>query len=131
MKKIISIVFIVLISIVKLHAQDPRLTPYGGIQTMAGINNSAGSYNGDLGLAYAANLNSPSSVTVDAAGNYYIADKLNNVIRRVDAVTGIITTVVGKYPGNSGYAGDNSDPTNALLNAPSSCLLYTSPSPRD
>ena len=43
-------------------------------------------------------------VAVDAAGNLFIADDFNNRVRRVDATTGVITTVAGN--GSSGYAGD-------------------------
>ena len=53
---------------------------------------------------------------MDSAGNIFIADTGNNAIRRVDAVTGIITTVAG---GNgAGYSGDGGSATAAKLSGP-------------
>jgi sugar lactone lactonase YvrE len=60
-------------------------------------------------------------VAVDRAGNLYIADTSNHRIRRVDAVTGIITTIAGN--GSSGFAGDNGSATAAMLNSPSSVAV--------
>jgi hypothetical protein len=48
---------------------------------------------GDNGPAVSAELSNPQGVAVDAAGNVYIADSLAQVIRKVNAVTGIILTV--------------------------------------
>ncbi|MGA6961724.1 MAG: choice-of-anchor D domain-containing protein, partial [Candidatus Acidiferrales bacterium] len=75
-----------------------------------------GGYSGDGGPATSAQLNCPLGVVVDANDNLYIADILNNVVRRVDAKTQIITTVVGT--GNPGYTGDNGPATSATLNQP-------------
>ena len=50
---------------------------------------------GDTGPADAAQLSNPVGVAVDAAGNFWIADQNNHRIRKVDAVTGTITTVAG------------------------------------
>jgi len=63
----------------------------GLITTMAGT--GAGGFSGDGGLATAAELDFPEGLAIDAAGNLFIADSANNRIRRVDAATGIITTV--------------------------------------
>ena len=52
-------------------------------------------YGGDGGPASAAALNMGSDVVTDAAGNIYIADTNNDLIRRVDHTTGVITTVAG------------------------------------
>jgi sugar lactone lactonase YvrE len=62
-------------------------------------------YGGDGGLALAAQLWEPTSVAVDGAGNLYIADFRNHRIRRVDAVTQVITTVAGTGS-ESMYDGD-------------------------
>ena len=86
----------------------------GVITTVAGIGLLAG-YSGDGNLATSARLNAPSSIALDGFGNLYIADYSNDVIRKVDAITGIITTVAGT-PGTPGYAGDGGAATAALLN---------------
>ncbi|SPE60035.1 exported hypothetical protein [Verrucomicrobia bacterium] len=78
----------------------------GIIRTVAG--NGAWGYTGDWGAATSAKLSYPAGVAVDAAGNRFIADQNNNVIREVDS-TGIIYTVAGNgtygYSGNGGWAG--------------------------
>ena len=50
---------------------------------------------GDKGPATEALLNEPKNISVDPAGNLYIADSENHIIRRVDARSGIITTIAG------------------------------------
>src|SRR5688572_25245461 len=87
----------------------------GQATTVAG--NSAFGFSGDGGLATAATLASPSGVAVDGAGNVYIADQSNHRIRRVDAATGIITTVAGN--GIIGFSGDLGPATAASLTSPS------------
>ena len=84
------------------------------ITTVAG--NGTSGYSGDNGPATSAKLRDPQGVAVDAAGNVFIADDLNSVIREVNASTGIITTVAGN--GTSGYSGDNGPATSAELNGP-------------
>ncbi|KAF0221782.1 MAG: hypothetical protein FD174_113 [Geobacteraceae bacterium] len=86
----------------------------GVITTVAGNGNYA--YSGDNGPAIAAALARPTGVAVDGAGNLYIADSGNHRIRRVDAATGIITTVAGT--GAQGYSGDGGAATAAALNRP-------------
>ena len=73
-----------------------------------------GGYSGDGGPATAAGLSNPVAVVVDAAGNFYIVDQGNEVIRKVDA-SGTITTFAGSY---SGYGGDGGPATSAQLNNP-------------
>ncbi|MBI4474706.1 MAG: IPT/TIG domain-containing protein, partial [Acidobacteria bacterium] len=85
----------------------------GGITTIAGTGSEG--FSGDRGPAVAAQLRYPQAVAVDAAGNLLIADTSNHRIRRVDAATGIITTVAGS---NQGYAGDREQAAMALLNLP-------------
>ncbi|MGR3219424.1 MAG: NHL domain-containing protein [Candidatus Anammoxibacter sp.] len=80
-----------------------------------------GGFSGDGGLATSALLNQPFGVSVDGAGNIYIADSENNRIRKVAATTGIITTVAGSGPAgfNSGsFGGDSGPATSARLNSP-------------
>ncbi len=84
------------------------------INTVAGIPYTS-AYTGDGGPAIFAKLNPPIGVSVDNLGNYYIADYLDNVIRKVNAA-GIITTVAGN--GTAGYSGDGGAATAAQLNAP-------------
>ncbi len=86
----------------------------GVITTMAG--NGAISYAGDGYAATSAQLNFPSGVAVDAAGNLYIADVENNRIRKVTAATGVITTVAGN--GTESYSGDGGAATSAQLDNP-------------
>jgi trimeric autotransporter adhesin len=80
-------------------------------------------YSGDGGPATSAQLSSPRAVFLDAAGNLYIADSLNNVIRRVDAVTGIITTVAGNHSLGPGFSGDNGPALSAQFSGPSGLAL--------
>jgi sugar lactone lactonase YvrE len=68
-----------------------------------------------------AGLSNPSSIAFDAAGNLYIADTTHHRIRRVNAATGIITTVAGT--GDNGYNGDNKPATAAALNFPDHVAL--------
>ncbi len=65
--------------------------------------------------ATAAPLAAPAQIAYDAAGNLYIADLNDNVIRKVD-LTGIVTTVAGT--GEQGFAGDGGPATSALLDSP-------------
>jgi trimeric autotransporter adhesin len=75
-----------------------------------------GTYSGDNGPAINAAFNSPQAIAIDVAGNIFIADTNNFAIRRIDAVTGIVTTIAG---GNgSGYTGDNGQATGAQFKGP-------------
>jgi len=53
------------------------------------------SYTGDGGPALNATLNQPQRLAIDSVGNIYVADSGNSAVRRVDAVSGTITTVAG------------------------------------
>jgi sugar lactone lactonase YvrE len=88
--------------------------PTGIITTIAG-NGTAG-YSGDGGPATSAELYDPSGVVVDSAGNVYIADSDNEVVREVTASTQVITTIAGN--GTYGYSGDNGQATSAELGTP-------------
>jgi sugar lactone lactonase YvrE len=99
-----------------------RVDAASGIVTTV-VGGTQGS-SGDGGPAISAELSYPEGVTSDAAGNLYIADTLNNRIRKVDAATDIITTVAGN--GTGGFGGDGGLATNALLDVPAAVALDTS-----
>ncbi|MEK7474689.1 MAG: kelch repeat-containing protein [Candidatus Coatesbacteria bacterium] len=84
------------------------------ILTAAGDGNYG--YAGDGMSATVAEISTANGVAVDAAGNVFIADTDNNRVRRVDAVTGTITTVAGT--GLCCYNGDNISATAARLSGP-------------
>ena len=90
-----------------------KVTPEGIISTIAGTGDYG--YSGDGGLATQAQLDDPHGITIDAAGNLYIADTYNNRIRKVSS-EGIITTIAGT--GNYGYSGYGSLATQAQLDEP-------------
>jgi sugar lactone lactonase YvrE len=81
-----------------------KVTSSGTISTIAGTPGESG-FLGDGDPATAAKLNQPWGVAVDGAGDVFIADTYNCVIREVYAATGIIETVVG-IPDSCGYSGD-------------------------
>jgi uncharacterized protein (TIGR03437 family) len=83
------------------------------ITTFAG-NGTAG-YSGDGGPAAQAEINRVVGLAIDAAGNIYLADQNNNVVRKVDT-TGVITTFAGT--GTAGYTGDGGPAAQAELNGP-------------
>lgn len=89
------------------------------ITTVAGTGEFTFSGNG--GLAKDAGLASPTDVAVDSAGNLFIVDQGNNMIREVNATSHIITTVAGT--GNRGFAGDNGPATSASLASPFSIAV--------
>jgi len=92
----------------------------GVITTVAGTGTLG--YNGDGGLATLAMINLPAGLVIDGAGNLYFADVGNHIIRRIDAFSGIITTVAGT-PGVQGYSGDGAAATQAKLTSPEGVAL--------
>ncbi|MEO6924270.1 MAG: Ig-like domain repeat protein, partial [Bryocella sp.] len=106
------------------HNQRIRMvTPTGTISTIAGSGSASfsGSFAGDGGSATAASLAKPSGVSVDAAGNVYIADTGNQRIREVTAGGSAINTVVGS--GQQGFGGDTTTPSGVNLNMPKSAAV--------
>ena len=91
----------------------------GIITTVAGSGRQG--YSGDGGPATEATLDNLYSLQVDTNGDIYIVDRLNAAIRKVDAATRIITTVVGT--GEPGYSGDGGPGVSAQLREPNDCFL--------
>jgi sugar lactone lactonase YvrE len=81
------------------------------LTTVAGT--GTGGFSGDGGPATAAKLYSPFGVAIDARNNIYIADDDNYRVRRVDGLTGTITTLAGN--GTNGFSGDGGPATLASL----------------
>jgi sugar lactone lactonase YvrE len=90
-----------------------KINTSGIITTIAG--NGVAGFGGDGMAATNAQLNQPSGVAVDVAGNVYIADLTNQRIRKVNA-SGIISTIAGN--GVSGFAGDGGAAIGATLHQP-------------
>ena len=93
-----------------------KVTTDGKIHNYAGTEGTSG-YAGDGGSATSAQLDYPAEIALDGAGNLYIADEDNSVIREVDT-SGVIHTVAGNYSDNAGYSGDGGSPTSAQFNYP-------------
>src|ERR1019366_778853 len=89
-----------------------KIDTKGTITSVAG--NGSATASGDTGPATSAGLDA-FDVAVDAAGNFYVADRANHRVRRVSP-DGIITTIAGT--GTAGFAGDNGAATQAHLNSP-------------
>jgi PKD repeat protein len=86
-------------------------------------NNKCGGYDGDVGDAVSAQLHSPFQIAFDS-GNLYIADMINNRIRKVNLGTDrIITTIAGNGCPIDGKCsglpnGDGGKPTDAAISWP-------------
>src|ERR1700730_7801001 len=97
------IVFVVFCSV---QVNGQIVTTIGGCDTIG--------YNHDGRPATTAALNTPTSIARDGAGNIYFSDQLNFRVRKINALTGIITTVAGN--GILGNIGDGGPATDAELN---------------
>jgi len=103
----------------------------GIITTIAGGGPTVIGYGGDGGPATDASLWHPNDVGVDHAGNVYFVDQDNHAMRKVNAATGIITTLAGLGPNLTGtgpdslggYDGDNKPGTDAALNFPQGIVV--------
>jgi len=89
------------------------------IQTVAGSGERG--YSGDGGPALVAKLNEPYGVVLDPQGNLFFADRLNFKVRRVDATSGVITTVAGT--GSPAHSGDDGPARLARLVEPNGVAL--------
>ncbi len=85
------------------------------VETICGDGSRA--FGGDGGPATTAKLDLPVATAVDASGNIFILDEANQCVRKIDAVSGAISTVVGT-PKTSGFAGDGGPGIAALLSLP-------------
>jgi len=108
----ISITFLMALNCVNVQAQQYLIT--------TAVGTGSQSYSGDGGLATNAHIHGPSGVSFDAQGNLYIADTYNNRIRKVNASTGIITTIAGN--GIGGFSGDGGAATAARINLPTDVI---------
>jgi len=91
----------------------------GVITTVVGSGEEG--YSGDGSPAVQAALNQIYSLVVDTNGDIYVIDRLNAAVRKIEAATGIITTVAGT--GQPGYSGDGGPGTSAQLREPNDCFL--------
>jgi sugar lactone lactonase YvrE len=95
-----------------------QITPTGLISTVAG--NGTRGFSGDGGPATSAQLAFPTGIAVDASGDLFIADSINNRIRLVTP-NGIISTMAGT--GTSGFGGDGGPAAAAPLSYPQSVAV--------
>ena len=107
------------IIVAERDAQRVRAITAGTLATIAG--DGVSSFGGDGGLALDATLNQAKSVAIDAAGNLIVADGLNHRVRKVDAVTHLITTIIGD--GTTAFDGDEHQASQAALNEPSDAIV--------
>ena len=104
------------------NTTNPSPMTAGNIYTVAGSPTQPAGYGGDGGLATSAVMNNPFAVAVDHAGNIFIADTNNQIIREVSASNQDINTVAGT-PGTAGFSGDGGAATAAQLNSPQGLAL--------
>jgi streptogramin lyase len=93
-----------------------KVTSDGMIVTVAGTGERG--WSGDGGPALAAKLNEPYEVRCDAAGNIFWVERLSHCVRKLEAKTGVVTTIAGN--GTAGFSGDGGPATKAQLNDPHS-----------
>ena len=97
----------------RLDLKTHRITAVAG--------NGQRAYGGDGGPATAAALNMPHEIQFDSAGNIYIAERDNHVVRKVEAKTGMISTFAGT--GMPGFSGDGGPAARAQLRQPHSIAV--------
>ena len=89
------------------------------ITTLAGCGELG--YSGDGGPATAARFNEPYGIAVDRSGNVFVADRHNHCVRRIEAVSGIVTTFAGN--GSAGFGGDDGPAARAAMSEPNGLAL--------
>jgi streptogramin lyase len=100
--------------IMTLLTSSAMMVPAGTLTSAVG--SGAQGYAGDGGPATQALLDQPFQCSKDRRGHLYVADTFNHCIRRIDAKSGVITTVAGC--GKKGYTGDGGPAAQATLNEP-------------
>ena len=85
------------------------------------VGNGTAGYSGDGGAATAAQLNEPYEIRFDTAGNMFFVEMMNHIVRRVDAKSGVISTIAGT--GKRGFSGDGGLATEATFNRPHSIAI--------
>ncbi len=95
-----------------------KISPAGIVTTIAGTGESG--YTADGEKAFTARITQPAGIVVDAAGNVYFSERVNNVVRKVDKV-GILTTVAGNATG--GFSGNGGPATKAQLQSPGALAI--------
>lgn len=109
----------------KIRADSDIITTIAGTSLAevgpVGLVKYLGGFSGDGGPATEALLNDPGNIAVDTAGNVYISDVLNYRIRRIDANTGLISTIAGT--GIKGYGGDGGPALKAQISTPSGIAI--------
>ena len=98
-----------------------KVTAAGALTTIAGTGTQG--FDGDGGPATAALLDSPTGVALDGSGNICFSDSHNHRIRRIDAASGIITTIVGT--GGAGSSPDGTTASAAAIDLPTA-LTFSS-----
>lgn len=91
-----------------------KIDKYDTLFTIAGTGTPG--YTGDGGMAAFATFGSPACMVIDTAGNLFITDQYNKVIRKINRTTNIVTTVCGS--GGGGFGGDGGPATAANLEQP-------------
>lgn len=94
----------------------------GTVRYVVNGSNMAKRFGGDGGPATDALLNFPTAVAADEDGHLYIADTMNHRVRRVDAVTGLMSTIAGM--GHPRFSGDDGPSVKAGLNEPAALAVH-------
>jgi sugar lactone lactonase YvrE len=93
----------------------------GRLTTAAG--NGEAAYSGDGGPALAASFSAPHEIRFDREGHLFIVERDAHVVRRVDALTGLVSTVAGT--GEAGFSGDGGPAVDAQLRQPHSIAFVS------